>query len=518
MPRRSACKPSTRGEWLTPLGSTATPEYFHSIQEEVIGWWRQHQRRDLPWRQTLPHDSDGESGALTGERRRTSATTARYDPYQVWVSEVMSQQTRMETVIPYYTAWMKRFPSIEALAASTEDEVRSVWAGMGYYRRAMHLRKGAQYLLEWSKEREKTTVSCMPSFQEELLKVPGIGPYTSAAIASMCFGEPVCCVDGNVIRVLSRLRGERGFDPKFLANVKEATAWGQELMGNSPTTSTVVCRDPSALNQGLMELGASVCRPSGAPLCTSCPLQQFCCASALLQCGDIEAIEGVIPVRAARMAKRNAREICAVHEMPAGCTNDTRRFVVVRRPGDGLLGGMLEFPTVSVSATDKDEVTVPVLQHPLSALTWKGKVKPTSVRVCGNVRHIFSHIVMDVEVVHVQWPADADEAALLRRVAEVVDGHRTGGSCNQFPAAGRIFVMSEAGLRESAPSRLMLKVLQRISPAEVKCVGPSSVDKVATQESADSLSPPKKVARRRQAHSYARPRKPSDSSSTCTNV
>ncbi|KAG5498386.1 hypothetical protein JIQ42_03192 [Leishmania sp. Namibia] len=497
MSRRSACKPSTRGEWLTPLGSSATHEYFRSVQEEVIGWWRQHQRQDLPWRQTLPRDSGGGSEALPGEKYSTGATTARYDPYQVWVSEVMSQQTRMETVIPYYTVWMKKFPSIEALAASTEDEVRSVWAGMGYYRRAMYLRKGAQYLLEWSKQREENAMSCMPSFQEELLKVPGIGPYTSAAIASMCFGEPVCCVDGNVIRVLSRLRGEREFDPKVPANVKEATAWGQELMGNSPTTSAVVCRDPSALNQGLMELGASVCRPSGMPLCTSCPLQQFCRASALLQCGDIEAIEGVIPVRAAKMAKRSAREICVVHEMSAGCTSGTRRFVVVRRPGGGLLGGMLEFPTVSASTADSDEVAVPVLKHPLSALTWKARAKPTGVRVCGRVRHLFSHIVMDVEVVHVKWPVDADEAALLKRVAEVVDDHCTGNACNRFPAAARIFVMSEADLRDSAPSRLMLKVLQTISSVEVERVRDRNAEKSAIQESAGSLSPPKKVSRRR---------------------
>ncbi|KAI5685857.1 HhHGPD superfamily base excision DNA repair protein [Leishmania braziliensis] len=489
-----------RGEWLTPLGSSATHEYYRSIQEKVIVWWREHQRQDLPWRQTLPRGSGDVSGEFAGEDHRTSATTPRYDPYRVWVSEVMSQQTRMETVIPYYIAWMKKFPSIRTLAASTEDEVKSVWAGMGYYRRAMNLRKGAQYLLEWSKERGETATPCMPSSQEELLKVPGIGPYTSAAIASMCFGESVCSVDGNVIRVLSRLRGERDFDPKVSANIKEATRWGQELMGNSPTTSAVICRDPSALNQGLMELGASVCRPGGVPLCISCPLEQFCCASALVRCGEIEAIEGIIPVRAAKMAKRSVREICVVHEMSADRACDARRFVIVRRPADGLLGGMLEFPTVSASAADDEEVAVHLTKHPLSVLTWKEKARPTGVRLCGTVRHIFSHISMDVEVVHVQWPAGTDGAALLKRVAEVVDDHCTGDYCKLCPTAARIFLMSEADLRQSAPSRLMLKVLQRISPMEVKRVRGSRAGTLAIQEGSDILSPQKKVSRRELGH------------------
>ncbi|GET90140.1 A/G-specific adenine glycosylase, putative [Leishmania tarentolae] len=501
MSRGSAHKQSMRGEWLTPLGSFATHEYYRSVQEEVIAWWRKHQRQDLPWRQMLPRGGGDVGRAVDEEKHYASAITARYDPYQVWVSEVMSQQTRMETVIPYYTAWMKKFPSIEALAASTEDEVKSVWAGMGYYRRAMYLRKGANYLLERCKERAATETSCMPSSQEELLKVPGIGPYTSAAIASMCFGEPVCSVDGNVIRVLSRLRGERDFDPKTPANIKEAAMWGQQLMGNSPTTSAVVCQDPSALNQGLMELGASVCRPSGAPLCTSCPLQRFCCANALLRGGDIEAIESVIPVRAAKMAKRSAREICVVHEVSASGTSEARRFVVVRRPTNGLLGGMLEFPTVNACAADVEEGAVPLLKHPLSVVTWKAKAKPTFVRLSGNVRHIFSHIVMDVGVVHVKWPAGADEAALVKKVAEVVDNYCTGDCNNELPAAARIFLMSEADLRENAPSRLMLKVLQKVSSVEVKQVRPSRSGMRATQGSSHSMSPHKKMARGEQAYS-----------------
>lgn len=477
MSRRSASAPGARGIWLTPLGVPATWEYFDAVQEEVTSWWWQHQRKDLPWRPPPPADHTDVS---------SRAAVPLCDPYRVWVSEVMSQQTRMDTVITYYNAWMKKFPSIDALAASTEDEVKAVWAGMGYYRRAMYLRKGAQYLQVWSRaqagDNTSTGAAFTPSTQQELLKVPGVGPYTSAAIASMCFGEPVCSVDGNVIRVLSRLRGERDFDPKVSANVKQATVWGQELMGAASVTSAAtVCTDPKALNQGLMELGASVCRPGGAPLCALCPLQAHCRARALLQCGDIEAIEGIIPVRAAALAKRLAHEVCVVHEIAADAGGGPRRFVVVRRPADGLLGGMLEFPTVSVLNAGTEEAPgsgdegvaeeVPpsqLLTHPLSRLTWKARAKPTSVRACGSVRHVFSHILMNVTVVHVQWPSAADGAALMCRIAEVLDAHVAKSTGASFPSAARTSLMSEDELRRNAPSRLMLKVLDSLTRSSAK--------------------------------------------------
>ncbi|KAK7197987.1 A/G-specific adenine glycosylase [Novymonas esmeraldas] len=492
MPCRSACKPGARGAWRTPHGSPASQDYYRSVQEGVMEWWRQNQRQDLPWRRRLPNSSAGGSCVV-------ATNAARYDPYQVWVCEVMSQQTRLDTVITYHAAWMKRFPSIEALAASTENDVKAVWAGMGYYRRAMYLRKGAQYLLEWSREHGAEAKACMPSSQQELLKVPGVGPYTAAAISSMCFGEPVCSVDGNVVRVLSRLRGEREFDPKAPASIKEATAWGQELMGNTPTTSAVVCQDPSALNQGLMELGASVCRPGGAPLCSSCPLQQLCCANALLRRGEIPAIEGIIPVRAAPLTKRAAREVSVVHELPAGDNGGTNHFVVVRRPTEGLLGGMLEFPTVATpTPSHGDETALSVAKHPLCTVSWRGAPPPISLTVCEGVRHIFSHIVLEVDVVHVRWPAGIDEAALLRRIAAVVDSHNNGASGNTSPAAARISLMSEAGLRESAPSRLMLKVLHRVSPSNATRARARKTSRAASHEDDAATSQPKRKTVKRE--------------------
>lgn len=506
MSRRSAVRPGAAREWRTPQHAAATGDFYRAVQEDVIAWWRAHHRTDLPWRPPLAsYSPDGGTSV--------PARTPLYNPYEVWVSEVMSQQTRMETVIPYFKRWMGKFPTLEALAASTEEEVKSVWAGMGYYRRALYLHKGAQYVLEWRRQQHSSPttaasasspptsspppsttaeVPVMPSTQQELLKVPGIGPYTSAAVASLCFGEAVCSVDGNVIRVLSRLRGERDFDPKVPANVKRANEWGQALMGNTTETADVVCRDPSALNQGLMELGASVCRPGGAPLCASCPLQAHCCANALLQSGEIAAIEGVIPVRAVVAAKRMAKEVCVVHEVvpteaaaaaEAEEADLQRRFVVVRRPSNGLLGGMLEFPTVSATTAETESSSaasssLSFEEHPLCVLSSfrqqrqskakGGATTPFSVRHCGTVRHIFSHIDMVVEVVHVRWPAAIGGQDLLDAVSCVIDEHQADGEGNLFPAAARVSFMSEAELRSSAPSRLMLKVLHQVSGAEVK--------------------------------------------------
>ncbi|KPI87868.1 putative A/G-specific adenine glycosylase [Leptomonas seymouri] len=483
MSRHFVVKQMDLHEWRTPTCASATCEFYRAIQDDVIAWWCENQRTDLPWRtgaRTESSSSSLSSKRVAGSSGSATARTPLYNPYEVWVSEVMSQQTRMETVIPYFKKWMDKFPTIEALAAASEQEVKAVWAGMGYYRRALYLQKGAQYLIEWSRRQSSadhspTSAASMPSTQEELLKVPGIGPYTSAAVASMGFGEAVCSVDGNVIRVLSRLRGERGFDPKVPANVKRACAWGQELMGNTPQTASVVCRDPSALNQGLMEIGASVCRPGGAPLCSSCPLQAHCCAYALLHAGEIDAIEGVIPVRAAVTPKRSANEVCVVHEVieDSAPTPEAsqRRFVVMRRPPTGLLAGMLEFPTVS-AATENGEVGegCALQEHPLCVLPLlqTRKMKPLSVRTCGGIRHIFSHIDMHVEVLHVQWPAQVSAPQLLGAVASVVDEHHVDGGRSPFPAAARIFFMSEAELRGGAPSRLMLKVLHQVSSSEVK--------------------------------------------------
>ena len=180
--------------------------------------------------------------------------------YATWVSEIMLQQTRVETVIRYFLTWMERFPTIEALASASAEEVNSVWAGLGYYRRARMLHEGAQHVVRELGGRLPRTVP-------ELLKIKGVGPYTAGAIASIAFAQAAPVVDGNVIRVFSRLHAIDG-DPATL--LKPSWKLAEHLLDRSR---------PGDYNQGLMELGATVCTPK-SPKCGECPLQNQCRARA----------------------------------------------------------------------------------------------------------------------------------------------------------------------------------------------------------------------------------------------
>ena len=177
--------------------------------------------------------------------------------YRVWISEIMLQQTQVKTVIPYYKRWMKRFPSLASLAKAKEQEVLKMWEGLGYYSRAKNILKTAVLLTAEKKN--------IPREKEQLLLLPGIGPYTAAAIASLAFGEVEPVIDGNVERVISRL-----YDYHAEIKTSTAQAWlHQTLMKNIPP------KNPSDFNEGLMELGATQCLP-GQPDCTTCPLQSSC--------------------------------------------------------------------------------------------------------------------------------------------------------------------------------------------------------------------------------------------------
>jgi A/G-specific adenine glycosylase len=208
-------------------------------------------KRDLPWR--------GES-----------------DPYRIWVSEVMLQQTRVETVIPYYKRWLQRFPSMEALAAAREEDVLLAWQGLGYYSRARRLLGAARIIRERHGGR-------LPRAAEELRRLPGVGEYTAGAVASMAFGESVPAVDGNARRVLARLYDLPDPRPGEL----------RELAG-----ALVDPHRPGDSNQALMELGATVCLPR-SPLCPSCPVEELCMAKA----------RGTVGERPPRRARRPVPEV-----------------------------------------------------------------------------------------------------------------------------------------------------------------------------------------------------------------
>jgi A/G-specific adenine glycosylase len=252
----------------------------------LLAWYAEH-ARDLPWR-----------------RQR--------DPYAVWVSEVMLQQTRAETVVPYYLRWMDRFPNVEALVAASRDEVLGMWEGLGYYRRAHNLHQAAHILVA---ENE----GALPGEVDKLRHLPGIGPYTAAAIAAIAFNQDVIAIDGNLRRVISRLI-DLAIDPRSPEGERQLRSWA---LGELPSGQS------SIFNQALMDLGAMVCIPR-TPNCGVCPLPQSCLA---FQRG----VQDARPVRAPRKPIPHITATAAV-------LRRGKRVFIGRRPEGVLLGGLWEFP------------------------------------------------------------------------------------------------------------------------------------------------------------------------------
>jgi A/G-specific adenine glycosylase len=203
-----------------------------AFRKQLLGWFRQFQR-DLPWRRTT-------------------------DPYRIWLSEIMLQQTRVAAVIPYYVRFLERFPDVHALAAAPQEEVLRLWSGLGYYSRARNLQKAAQQIVAKHSGQFPTRI-------EDALDLPGIGNYTAAAILSIAYGEKRAVLDGNVARVLARLGADRG-------DIRESRRW-QELQKSADRL--LAPKSPGDWNQAMMELGATVCNPK-SPQCLLCPIGQFC--------------------------------------------------------------------------------------------------------------------------------------------------------------------------------------------------------------------------------------------------
>ena len=267
----------------------------------LLSWYRAN-ARDLPWRHTR-------------------------DPYRIWVSEIMLQQTRVAAVVGYYHRFLQAFPNVEALADAPEEKLLSLWQGLGYYSRARNLRKAAQIV----KER-----GAFPDTYQELLALPGIGAYTAGAIASAAFGRPVPAVDGNVLRVMSRLNDNHGdiLSPKVRRGIES------QVKALFPDADA----DIRVFNQALMELGATVCVPNGPPQCERCPVAAHCLArerGTALQ----------LPVRAPKKARR-------VEDRTVFVLCRDNRTALRKRPGRGLLAGLWEFPNTegTLSETEAAEV------------------------------------------------------------------------------------------------------------------------------------------------------------------
>ncbi|MFN0149149.1 MAG: A/G-specific adenine glycosylase [bacterium] len=274
---------------------TLAPLARRRIRAAVLRWFAAH-KRALPWRDNP-------------------------EPYRVWISEIMLQQTTVEAVRPRYEGFLARFPDVAALARAGEDEVLAAWSGLGYYQRARNLRAAAVELVRESGGE-------LPSDALSLAKLPGVGRYTAGAIASIAFGEPEAILDGNVIRLLSRLFRVEG-DPRQRETREELWRLAAALVPAS---------DPSSFNQGLMELGALVCRPREAR-CGECPLARECGARAA------NAVDRY-PVRAPRPATR------AVHVAAALAYDRSRRVLLVRRDAAGAMRGLWELPSAEVGAAD----------------------------------------------------------------------------------------------------------------------------------------------------------------------
>lgn len=244
-------------------------------------------------------------------------------PYRVWVSEIMLQQTRVEAVKPYYERFLRELPTVEALAKAPEEKLLKLWEGLGYYNRARNLQKGARQVMEQFGGK-------LPSSPAELRSLSGVGDYTAGAIASIAFGVPVPAVDGNVLRVVSRLlaRQDDVTDPK----VKER--WSREIEG-------VIPKDRAGdFNQSLMELGAVVCLPNGAPQCGGCPLAGICRAHSL-------GMEESLPVKAPKKPRR-------VEERTVFLLTCQGKLALSQRPKKGLLAGMWELPSVLGTLSERE--------------------------------------------------------------------------------------------------------------------------------------------------------------------
>ena len=253
-----------------------------------------------------------------GESKRDLPFRATTDPYKIWISEVMLQQTQIKTVIPYYNKWIETFPNIQIVANSKLDILLKIWEGLGYYARARNLKRAAEIVVF---EME----GCIPNNYRQFRQLPGVGDYIAAAVQSIAFGKPLAAVDGNVKRVLARLycRSEP-------TNIAKFNKIFQDLADRLLVTS-----QPGTYNQALMELGAMVCRPK-SPTCLVCPVQNFCDAHQKLEVG-------LFPVR---QAKKKRPEQQLVSGIFINCKNEV---LVVQRPLKGLLGGLWEFPNQHVN-------------------------------------------------------------------------------------------------------------------------------------------------------------------------
>lgn len=291
----------------------------------LIEWYRKN-RRDLPWRNTT-------------------------DAYRIWVSEIMLQQTRVEAVKPYYERFLTAFPTVKELAEAKEDLLLKMWEGLGYYNRVRNMQKAAQQVMvEYHGE--------FPHIYEEIRSLSGIGNYTAGAVSSFAYGIPKPAVDGNVLRVISRLLASDEDIMKASVRSRIETAVEEVIPADAA----------SDFNQGLIELGAIVCVPNGEPKCGECPVSHLCRAREL-------GIQTELPVKTKAKARRIEKRTVLIFR-------DMETIAIKKRPAKGLLAGLYELPNVEGHLTRKEVIAY-------------GKsigLTPVRVKKLPDAKHIFSHV------------------------------------------------------------------------------------------------------------------------------
>ncbi|WP_210367401.1 A/G-specific adenine glycosylase [Bacillus sp. REN3] len=336
--------------------TTVSSINIKSFQDDLISWFSAEQR-ELPWRQDK-------------------------DPYKVWVSEIMLQQTRVDTVIPYFTRFLEKFPTIDALAEADEDKVLKAWEGLGYYSRVRNLQAAVR-------EVQEKYGGKVPDTPKEISSLKGVGPYTAGAILSIAYGKPEPAVDGNVMRVLSRI----------LLIWEDIAKPSSRKVFEQAVREIISHENPSYFNQAMMELGALICTPT-SPSCLLCPVMDHCNAFH-------EGVQDQLPVKTKKKKQRNVQLAAGVF------TNEEGKILIRKRPGTGLLANLWEFPSVELSLgfrRQRDELAEHFEEH--------YGIRPKVGDSIGQIDHVFSHLVWNIQAYKGAFEGDISETSRLKLVTD----------------------------------------------------------------------------------------------------
>lgn len=332
-----------------------------NFSQALLAWYRQNARQ-LPWREF-------------------------HSPYTTWISEIMLQQTRVETVIPYYLRWLDQFPDVAALAASDEQTVLNAWEGLGYYSRARSILKTARLLHEQYHDQ-------LPADRQELEKLPGLGRYTAAAIASIAFGLDEVVLDGNVKRVLSRV---------WNLDIAVDTPAGEKLLWQK-AEELLPHGEAGDYNQAVMDLGATLCTPR-SPNCLLCPVQQICKARQL-------GLQAERPVMSEKKAIPHIQVVAAVLQRGD-------QVLIQRRPSQGLLGGLWEFPGGKIEA---GETPPQALQREIRE---ELELEIEVGEMLGTYHHAYTHFKVTLQAFHAEILSGQAQAHAASEIAWAKIDHLT---------------------------------------------------------------------------------------------